>query len=69
MLRNGFRNGVMMKVISIICCIIAVLELLIGLAEMFFSVVMEHGEEKRIVIKTILIITISLAVAYITAAV
>lgn len=59
----------MMKVISIICCIIAVLELLIGLAEMFFSVVMEHGEEKRIVIKTILIITISLAVAYITAAV
>lgn len=35
-----------MKVISIICCIIAVLELLIGLAEMFFSVVMEHGDEK-----------------------
>lgn len=59
----------MMKVISIICCIIAVLELLIGLAEMFFSVVMEHGGEKRIAIKTILIITISLAVAYITAAV
>lgn len=56
-----------MKVISIICCIIAVLELLIGLAGMFFSAVMEHGEEKRIVTKTILIITISLAVAYITA--
>lgn len=57
----------MMKVISVICCIIAVLGLLIGLAEMFFSVVMEHGEEKRIATKTILIITISLAVAYITA--
>lgn len=59
----------MMKVISIICCIIAVLELLIGLAEMFFSVVMEHGEEKRIAIKTILVVTISLVVAYITAAI
>lgn len=56
-----------MKVISIICCIIAVLELLIGLAEMFFSVVMEHGEEKRIAIKIILVVTISLAVAYVTA--
>lgn len=56
-----------MKVISIICCIIAALELLIGLAEMFFSVVMEHGEEKRIVVKTILVITILLVVAYITA--
>lgn len=57
----------MMKVISIICCIIAVLELLIGLSEMFFSVVMEHGEEKRIAIKTILVVTISLAIAYVTA--
>lgn len=58
-----------MKIISIICCIIAVLEALIGLAEMFFSVVMEHGEEKRIAIKTILAVTLSLAVAYVTAAV
>ena len=58
-----------MKVISIICCIIAVLELIIGLAEMFFSVVMEHGEEKRIAIKTILVVTLLLAVAYVTAAV
>ncbi len=58
-----------MKVISIICCIIAVLEVLIGLAEMFFSVVMEHGEEKRIAIKTILVVTLSLAIAYVTAAV
>lgn len=57
----------MMKVISIICCIIAVLELLIGLAEMFFSVVMEYGEEKRIAIKTILVLTLSLTVAYVTA--
>lgn len=56
-----------MKVISIICCIIAVLELLIGLAEMFFSVVMEHGEEKRIAIKTILVVALSLAAAYVTA--
>lgn len=56
-----------MKVISIICCIIAILELLIGLAEMFFSVVMEHGDEKRIAIKTILVMTLSLAVAYVTA--
>lgn len=56
-----------MKAISIICCIIAVLELLIGLAEMFFSVVMEHGDEKRIAIKTILVITLSLAVAYVIA--
>ncbi len=58
-----------MKVISIICCIIAVLELIIGLAEMFFPVVMEHGEEKRIAIKTILVVTLSLAVAYAVAAV
>lgn len=57
----------MMKVISIICCIIAALELLIGLAEMFFSVVMEHGDEKRIAIKTILVMALSLAVAYVTA--
>lgn len=57
----------MMKVVIIICYLIAVLELIIGLAEMFFSVVMEHGKEKRIAIKTILIITISLAVAYIAA--
>ena len=53
-----------MKVISIICCIIAVLELIIGLAEMFFCIVMEHGEEKRIAIKTILVVTLSLTVAY-----
>lgn len=59
----------MMKLISIICCIIAALELLIGLAEMFFSVVMEHGEEKKIAIKTTLVITILLAAAYVTAAV
>ncbi len=58
-----------MKVISMICCVIAVLELLIGLAEMFFSVVMEHGEEKRIAIKTILVVTLSLAAAYVVAAV
>lgn len=57
----------MMKVISIICCIIAVLELIIGLAEMFFSVVMEHGDEKRIAIKTILVMSITLAAAYVTA--
>lgn len=57
----------MMKSLSIICCIIAALELLIGLAEMFFSVVMEHGDKKRIAIKTILVITLSLAVAYVTA--
>jgi len=56
-----------MKVISIICCIIAVLEALIGLAEMFFSCVMEHGQEKRIAIKTILVVTLSLAAAYATA--
>lgn len=56
-----------MKAISIICCIIAVLELIIGLAEMFFSVVMEHGDEKRIAIKTILVMSITLAAAYVTA--
>lgn len=57
-----------MKAISIICCIIAVLELLIGSAEIFFSVAMGYGDKKRIAIKTILVITISLAVAYVTAA-
>ena len=59
----------MMKVISIICCIIAVLELLIGLVEIFFSVVMGHGEEKQIAINTILVVTVSLAVAYAVAAI
>mgnify|MGYP004521384233 CR=1 FL=1 len=59
----------MMKVISIVCCIIAVLGLVIGLAEMFFSVVMEHGQEKRIAIKTILVVILSLTVAYVTAVV
>lgn len=59
----------MMKVISIICCIIAALELLVGRVEMFLSVVMERGEEKKIAIKTILVVTLLLAVAYVTAAV